>query len=1067
MRRERRICGRDRSLSRSLAAVLHAHRFGAALSMARGLAFALMAAGAATSAFVTAVPAAAQDHGRISLSRALAALARDTGAELLFDENLVRGLAARPIGRPVSVEAGLAILLEGTGLGYRRTPDGAYVLDRPGRPPPPAPAEEAIAEILVTSRRTQNADIRRTENDIQPYRVTTARELQAAHRDTLDQYFRARITSNADVLAPSQSVIVSPGATQSRVDLRGLGSQRTLALIDGRRIPGLPSRFTDFDQADINGVPINAIERIETLTGTAGGIYGAGAIGGVVNVILRRDYRGAEIFATTGISSRGDAARMRLEGRIGFTPDGGTTDMMLYGAVSVGQRLRYGQRDYDERSRRLRYANDPEGYVSIPGQATVPLTNSILIATADRSLLAFDAQNGGASLGSNFTYLPLNFQGNDAERRAALIANAGQVDLTAPTDFSGTRRNLLNNPEVISGLLNVRRRLAPGVEAFVDGLYFRNHGSTVYALPSPTIFTLADAPSNPFRQRVAFRFPTGVTSTVTADSNLYRIIAGLIADLPGGWRGSAEYAFGAARYELTETSSIASGNSYTTAIATGLPGADGRPALFPLDDWATFQSDLATYFGAQGGTVPIVNRFTNATLRLGGPVLRLPGGDLALNLLLERRRERIPDTYLDIRALDQLFSVTIQQRTQVVRSAYAELRAPLVTADSNAFPLRGLELQLAARYDGLSARIPESGNLIDEPMQPLISIRRNALVFTVGARTFLLPRVMVRGSFATGRLPPTLTQIQEVLSPLLPASRLPDPLRGGRELTSEGPVTVSSGGFNGILQERGRTFSLGAVLNPEGRDGPRLSVDYSRISTRREIGPSGLSAAELVEREALYPDRVIRAALTDEDRALGFTGGRILRLNLGQGNLGRRIVETVDVQFDWQIGDVLGGDLAPYAQATWLRSVRTRAAPNLPWIERTGFMDGPVRWRANGGATWTRGATAIDLNLQYFHSYRVISATSAVIPTLPISEVLLLRFQARDRIPAQVYLDLAARRRFEITVSGPLRSVELRLGILNLLDHSPPILADPGSLGYSAYGDPRRRRFELVVASEF
>lgn len=1042
-------------------------RRGSDVPRAPGLLFVLLTAGAPAAAFVVAAPVAAQgEPRRVPLARALSALARDTGAELLFDENLVRGLTARPIGRLVSVETGLAILLEGTGLGYRRTQDGAYVLDRPGRPPPPAPVEEAIAEILVTGRRTQNADIRRTENDIQPYRVTTARELQAAHSDNVDQYFRARITSNADVLAPAQAVTF--GGTQSRVDLRGLGSQRTLVLIDGRRLPGLPSRFTDFDQADVNGVPLNAIERIETLTGTAGGIYGAGAIGGVVNVILRRDYRGAEIFATSGITDRGDAARMRLEGRIGFTPDGGTTDVVLFASMSVSQRLRYGQRDFDGRRLRLRYANDPASYPFSLGNLSAPvLSDAILVASADGRPLVFDPQFGGASLGSNFTYLPLNFAGTDAERRAALVANAGKVNLTPPADYSGSRRNLLNRPEVVSGLINIRRRLAPGVEAFLDGLYFRNRGSTRYALGISASYTLADAPNNPFAQRVLFRFPVANETEVNSNSNLFRVVGGMIADLPRGWRGSVELAVGGARYEIRETSSVTTGSDYLTALSSGLPGAGGRPALFPLGDWAAFQSGVATYFGPQGGTVPIDNRFTDAAVRLGGPLMRLPGGDLTLNLLVGQRRESIPDTDVDIETIGQVFAIRIQQRTQVVRSAYAEFRAPLVATDSNAFPLRGLELQLAARYDGLRARIPESGNLVGETNQQLISIRRNALVFTIGAKTFPLPRLMLRGSYATGRLPPTLAQIQESESQLLPIAGITDPRRGGRLLSTEGPVILTTGGFNGILQEVGRTLSVGAVINPEGRLGPRISIDYSRISTDREIGPSGLSAAELVRDDALYPERVTRAPLTEEDRALGFTAGRVLRLDLGFGNQARRIVETVDVQFDWQVRDILGGDLAPSAQATWLRSLRTRAAPDLPWIERSGFVDGPVNWRANGGVTWTRGASAIDFNLQYFHSYRVISAVSATEPRLPSSEAQILRFQGRERIPAQVYVDLAARRRFDVAGPGPLQSVEVRLGILNLFDHSPPILADPNSLGYSAYGDPRRRRFELVVASEF
>jgi outer membrane receptor protein involved in Fe transport len=67
-----------------------------------------------------------------------------------------------------------------------------------------------------------------------------------------------------------------------------------------------------------------------------------------------------------------------------------------------------------------------------------------------------------------------------------------------------------------------------------------------------------------------------------------------------------------------------------------------------------------------------------------------------------------------------------------------------------------------------------------------------------------------------------------------------------------------------------------------------------------------------------------------------------------------------------------------------------------------------------------------------------------------------------------MYLDLSARRRFELErADGAMRRVEIGLGIVNLLDRSPPITADVQSPGYSYYGDPRRRRFELALSSSF
>ena len=76
------------------------------------------------------------------------------------------------------------------------------------------------------------------------------------------------------------------------MDLRGLGPDRTAVLINGRRVPGNP--FTGSSSVDLNSIPLSAIERIEILADSASAVYGADALGGVVNFIMRDDYDGAE-----------------------------------------------------------------------------------------------------------------------------------------------------------------------------------------------------------------------------------------------------------------------------------------------------------------------------------------------------------------------------------------------------------------------------------------------------------------------------------------------------------------------------------------------------------------------------------------------------------------------------------------------------------------------------------------------------------------------------------------------------------------------------------------------------
>ena len=105
----------------------------------------------------------------------------------------------------------------------------------------------------------------------------------------------------------------------SAVSLRGLSSLRTLVLINGRRIAPYGIGFTgDSVSVDVNSIPLAAIERIEVLKDGASAIYGSDAIAGVVNFILRRDYKGGELSATYGDTTQGGASLKRVSGTVGF-----------------------------------------------------------------------------------------------------------------------------------------------------------------------------------------------------------------------------------------------------------------------------------------------------------------------------------------------------------------------------------------------------------------------------------------------------------------------------------------------------------------------------------------------------------------------------------------------------------------------------------------------------------------------------------------------------------------------------------------------------------------------------
>ncbi len=137
-------------------------------------------------------------------------------------------------------------------------------------------------------------------------------------------------------------------------------------------------------------------------------------------------------------------------------------------------------------------------------------------------------------------------------------------------------------------------------------------------------------------------------------------------------------------------------------------------------------------------------------------------------------------------------------------SAYGEMRAPLTTADAPFFMLRGLELQLAGRFDSTATTLPDNGLPGSPSNDRLVTLRRNAPVATIGARIFPLPELMLRASMATGALPPTISQLQQEGSTVSVAPEVPgfpqiqivgaDPKRGNRIVGSEQPFTLLTNG---------------------------------------------------------------------------------------------------------------------------------------------------------------------------------------------------------------------------------------------------------------------------------
>jgi iron complex outermembrane receptor protein len=255
----------------------------------------------------TAANAQAQDHFAFdlpseTLSQALRDVAVRTGRNVIAPADVIGAQQAPALSGAFTAEEAVARLLTGTGLRYRIV-EGTLVVERAPfaeRAIAPQNAEPAASAITVTGTRIRGA------GSASPVSVTTRRELEQAGISDLADFTRI-LPQN---YTGGQNRGIAGGGEQggqqnlnnsATLNLRGLGPDATLTLLNGHRLS-----YDSINQGiDISAIPLGAIERVEVVSDGASALYGSDAVGGVANIILRRDYEGIETTARVGGSTEG------------------------------------------------------------------------------------------------------------------------------------------------------------------------------------------------------------------------------------------------------------------------------------------------------------------------------------------------------------------------------------------------------------------------------------------------------------------------------------------------------------------------------------------------------------------------------------------------------------------------------------------------------------------------------------------------------------------------------------------------------------------------------------------
>ncbi|WP_156677732.1 TonB-dependent receptor domain-containing protein [Sphingomonas profundi] len=346
----------------------------------------------------------------------------------------------------------------------------------PATPPPGATPQEAApaaesssGDIIVTGTLIRNPNLVSSS----PVSVTSSEEIALKQSTVADRLIR----DIPGVAAGIGSNTNNGNGGASFADLRGLGANRNIVLLDGTRIT--PANLNG--NVDLNNIPLALVDRVDLLTGGASTTYGADAVSGVVNFITKRDFAGIDLTVSNGITERGDGNRFRADVTIGGNFDDGKGNAVL----SIG----YQQADE----------------VFFAGQR--PRSND--------TLDSFD----GTAAGASQTAVPARFSVAGVGNRNIDPTTGNLVPVFAFFNFNPY--NIFQTPFERFNIYGAAHyEVSDSLEVYTQGLFSKNTVNTIIA-PSGAFSSPVSIPvSNPY-------LPAGARATFCANNDFNPTMAGV------------------------------------------------------------------------------------------------------------------------------------------------------------------------------------------------------------------------------------------------------------------------------------------------------------------------------------------------------------------------------------------------------------------------------------------------------------------------------------------------------------------------------------------------------------
>lgn len=917
-----------------------------------------------------------------------------------------------------------------------------------------AQPEAAPQDIVVTGSRIARPDLQAAV----PLAVVSAQAIRDTGATNIQDTL-AQLPQVGQGISRTSSNFSNTGNGQATINLRNLGSSRTLVLIDGRRTLGIAGTSS----VDVNNIPTELIDRVEVVTGGASAVYGSEAIAGVVNFVYKTKYDGISAHAQTTISDKGDAARQYASITAGQSFLGDRGHVMVNVGFDNDQGLPSRNRSFSAHDNPNRSSYAAQGLFSVDPNGRDFTTNG--------NTYTFDGANGLKG------YQGANVDGYDRNQQRYLATPVRRYLATALANFTvSDALTIYGEGEYVKSQSNASLEAlavansGPGAALSFDGTAYAGIPiSSPYVPAAIRNAAIANGVNViQFRRRSVDIFSRSNKN----DRDFYRGVLGFKGEVLGGWKYDAYYehsestdhtsagAIYAPNYGAALSNQLDAGgsvvcsnaaaraagcvpinifgfNTVTPAAAKFLQTYTGPTTTLALVDGP------ATVTNGQAVTYDYLAKVQQdvGSLSFSGNLFRLWGGPVAIAFGGEYRREKSSETYdpFTRAGLSSGNQITNTVGSFDVKEAFGEVVAPIIE-DKPLIKYLGLEG--AIRYADYSTVGGVTSWKAGGSYAPTSDIR-------------------FRGVYARATRAPNIGELFASVSQTFPS--LTDPCDQGQgngdgaklvalpsgcssipgiaaTVARNGSFAYSTsqiqtidgllGGNRNLKAEEANTLTAGAVFTPHFLRNFSLTADYYNIKVKNAIGIIGqqVSVSQCFQNNnPLFCNNVVR-------NAQGF----ITRVNALNLNTGSYLVSGLDIAGTYKTS--LGAVGIP----TWTLNA------DLSWNHRfkqqqTPFPGGPVQNEIGQADCYSCGRLGSGFSDRVYGSVTLAPTGAFSINyrfnyMSPLSDNLDGSTTVVTHIPAYWYHN--AQVRFDISTPGTKQKMELYLGVNNLLDTRPPAFGD-------------------------